>query len=213
MDFIEEAIVTLGIPGSVAVVLASIFAVLQIIGELIELFGKHAPKFLKLRKVIQERREFRRKQNETLQGVQELLQHVHAHYSADNIAQRNAWMNWVNERAAVYDATIVDVTNSLNSLAASLDKNTLMTEKLFIESSRDRIIDFAYKVANPMLLVSREEFNRIFKVYDAYEEFLAERHMTNGEVEVSIEIIRDAYRDRLSKHNFIEDVRAQRTEE
>lgn len=208
MDFIEEAIVTLGVPGSVAVVIAGIFATLQIIGEVIEALGKHAPKLLHVRKVIAEHLDRKRKKQQLLENVSVLLQHVHEHYSADNIAKRDAWMDWVNQRAVVYDNTIVSVTNSLDALSDALEKNTKTTEELFIESSRDRIIDFASKVANPMSYASREEFHRIFKVYDKYERFLAERGLTNGEVEVSYETIQEAYRARLASRNFIEDIRA-----
>ena len=50
MNLIEEAIATLGIPGSIAVVIVIIFAVLQLIGEFIESVGKVAPAFLNIRK-------------------------------------------------------------------------------------------------------------------------------------------------------------------
>ena len=73
--------------------------------------------------------------------------------------------------------------------------------------SRDRIIDFATKVTDGKNLVSREEFNRIFKVYDRYEAFLEECEMTNGEVDIAILVIKESYAQHMKEHTFLEDVR------
>ena len=78
---------------------------------------------------------------------------------------------------------------------------------MFVQSSRDRIIDFVTKVADESVIVSREEFNRIFKVYDRYEKYIAERGLTNGEVDVSIQVIREAYEAHMRNHTFVEGVR------
>lgn len=82
-----------------------------------------------------------------------------------------------------------------------------MTEEMFIQNSRDRIIDFATKVGDDRAVVSREEFNRIFKVYENYEGFLAERGMKNGEVSINYQIIEEAYELRIKNHSFSEDMR------
>ena len=209
MNIIEEAIGTLGIPGSVAVVIVGIFAILQLIGEFIEASGKVAPTILKLRKLITKHMEKKRQQEQLLEDVKTLLSDVNKHYSADNIAKRDSWMTWVNDRAVVYDNTIVDYKTAIDDITAALKDNTKMTQQMFVESSRDRIIDFASKVSNPVSYVSREEFNRIFKIYDKYEAFLEEHNMTNGEVEINYEIIRDAYVEHTENHKFLEDIRAQ----
>ena len=207
MNLIKEAIATLGVPGSIAVVMLIIFAVLQLIGEFIEAFGRVAPAALKLRKIIAKRRHAAREQAQTLQDVRQLLSDVNGHYTADNIAKRDSWMQWVNDRAVVYDNTIVEYREVLDNIAEALNNNTKMTEQMFIELSRDRIIDFASKVTNPIGYVSREEFNRIFKVYRKYEDFLQARNMTNGEVDISYQVIQEAYRDHLENHKFLEDIR------
>ena len=207
MNMIEDAIATLGIPGSIAVVLLMLFAVLQLIGEFIEAFGRVAPTFLKVRKIFIARRKLLEDQTKTLKDVQKLLEDVNAHYAPDNIAKRDEWMNWVNSRAVVYDQTIIDYKDAIDKITNALDNNTKMTEHMFVENSRDRIIDFASKVLNPVGLVSREEFNRIFKTYQKYEDFLAEHNMTNGEVEINYNVIKEAYVDHLENHKFVEDLR------
>lgn len=123
------------------------------------------------------------------------------------ITKRDAWMKWVNDRAVVYDDSIVAINQKLSDVAEALKDNTKMTEEMFIQSSRDRIIDFATKVGDKDAMVSREEFNRIFKVYDRYEQFLKKRGLTNGEIDINYQIIKESYGERLRSHTFIEDVR------
>lgn len=221
MYLIEEAIATLGIPGSIAVVIVIIFAVLQLIGEFIEVTGKVSPAVLNIRKWIMRRARKRRAEQEemakTLKDVNELLAEskallteVNKHYSEDNITQRDTWIQWVNTKADVYDQKVeelIELKESLDLIANALADNTKTTDEMFKESCRDRIINFASKVTNPLALVSHEEFRRIFKVYDAYEAFLAAHNEPNGEVETNYALIREAYADRVRTHNFIEDMR------
>lgn len=214
MNLIEDAIVTLGIPGSIAVVILIIFAVLQLIGEFIEGLGKVAPAILSVRKWIQRRNEKKRAHElaitQTLAQVQTLLSEVNTHYSEDNITQRDTWIQWVNDRAAVYDQKVeelIELKRSLDAIATALAENARTTDEMFKESCRDRIINFASKVTNPMTLVSHEEFRRIFKVYDAYEAFLEAHNEPNGEVETNYALIREAYADRVRSNNFIENMR------
>ena len=207
MSVIEEAIATLGIPGSIAVVIVAIFAVLQLIGEVIEWNGKVAPVALKVRKLFTRNAARRKEYEQTLQDVKTALNAILVHCNPENIEQRNEWMSWVNSRAELYDNTVNDYLSAKDMLVDAINRNTKMTEQMFVENSRDRIIDFASKVSNPMSFVSREEFHRIFKVYEKYENFLEEHNMTNGEVEINYQIIRDAYVERTQSHNFIEDLR------
>ena len=142
--------------------------------------------------------------------VEQLLTEVNAHYSADNIEKRNEWMQWVNNRANVYDSSIVEVgkiSENLTNVTEALKECTKMTEEMFVQSSRDRIIDFASKVADVNAPVTREEFNRIFKVYKKYEDFLKEHDLTNGEVDIAYRIIKESYEKHMKNHTFVEDVR------
>lgn len=206
MNLIEDAIATLGIPGSIAVVILILFAVLQLIGEYLEAIGKVVPTILKVRKIFIEKKRKSRETEQTLIEVKSLLKEVNGHYDPASIAKRDAWMAWVNARAEVYDDTIIKYKDAIDTLTAALDNNTEMTQKMFVENSRDRIIDFASKVSNPVCYVSREEFNRIFKVYEKYEQFLQEHDMTNGEVELNYQIIQEAYKHFCAEHKFTEEM-------
>lgn len=197
----------LNIPVKIALVLVVIFFSMQIIGEFLEFKGKVVPEFFKIRKLFTRRKREKAEAAQTLKDVQVLLNDVNSHYSADNIAKRDGWMQWVNNRAEVYDESIKQLREALTEVMQALKDNTKLTEEMFIQSSRDRIIDFATKTSNENVMVSREEFNRIFKVYAKYEKYLEEHKMTNGEVDINYQIIKESYEQRLRDHAFTEDIR------
>lgn len=200
----------LNLPTKIAIILVGLLLILQVIGELLEVKGKIVPEFMKIRKYFLRKKMEKKEVEKTLSDVKTLLTDVNAHYSADNIAKRDNWMQWVNSRAIVYDNSIGEIgkiSENLTSVTQALKDCTKMTEELFVQNSRDRIIDFASKVSNPNVLVSREEFNRIFKIHDRYEEFLTEHDMTNGEVDIAYQVIRETYEEHMKNHTFLEDVR------
>lgn len=197
----------LGIPLQIALILAAIFFVMQIIGEFLEFKGKVVPECLKIRKYFARRKKEKAEAAQTLKEVKQLLNEVNCHYFADNIAMRNEWMQGVDERLKAYDDSIVEISKNLSDVTQALKDNTKLTEEMFIQSSRDRIIDFATKTSNENVMVSREEFNRIFKVYAKYEKFLEEHEMTNGEIDIAYQIIKESYEQHLLNHTFIEDIR------
>jgi len=197
----------LDVPTTVGLIIIGCFVIMQIVGEILEFKGKVVPEVMKVRKFFSRRKAEKRETAQTLKEVKQLLSEVNAHYSEDNISKRNSWMCWVNDRAKVYDSSIIEFNKSLASVTEALKDNTKLTEEMFIQRSRDRIIDFATKVADEKIPVSREEFNRIFKVYDNYENFLKERELTNGEVDIAYQIIKESYEHHMRKHSFVEDVR------
>lgn len=200
----------LNIPTKIAIALVGVFLIMQIIGEILEFKGKVVPEFLKIRKYFTRKKDEKKEVAQTLKDVKRLLNDVDAHYSADNITKRNEWMQWVNDRATVYDSSIGEIgeiSKNLTKVTQALKDCTKMTEEMFVQSSRDRIIDFATKVVDEKAMVSREEFNRIFKVYEKYENFLKEHGLTNGEVDIAIHIIKESYEEHMKNHTFIEDVR------
>lgn len=203
INFVEY----LNIPAKIALIIVGIFFAIQIIGEILEFKGKVVPEVIKIRKYFKRKKLEKQKAAQmlqeaaqTLQDVRVLLADVNTHYSEDNIAKRNSWMNWVNDRAVTYDAFIKDMGEKFADVVKVL-------EEIFVQNSRDRIIDFATKVSDENSIVSREEFNRIFKVHKKYEAFLEERHLTNGEVDVAYHIIEDSYEKHMRNHTFVEDIR------
>lgn len=193
----------LNTPEKIGTIIIIAFVIMQIIGELLEFKGKVVPEFVKIRKYFIRKKKERQQINDTLLQVQTLLNDVNQHYNADNIKKRDKWMQWVNDRAEVYDASVAELTSLKDALAA----NNELTLDLYINVNRNRIIDFASKIANNNVVVSREEFNRIFKTYSEYEDILEKYNKTNGEVDIAISIIRDSYAMHMKNHSFIEDTR------
>ena len=206
LDYIEY----LNIREKTLLVLVGIFFVMQIIGELLEFKGKVVPEFFKIRKYFKRRKKEKNETNQLLGEVKKLLSDVDAHYSADNIAKRDSWIQQVNDKSAVYDKSICEIgkiRENLVEVTNALKNCTKMTEEMFVQSSRDRIIDFAAKAGNKDSMVSKEEFYRIFKIYKKYEDFLKEHEMTNGEVDIAYRIIQESYEQHIKNHTFIEDIR------
>ena len=197
----------LRLPAAVAGIIVGIILVANLVGELLELKGKVVPEFMKIRKYFKRKKEEKREQAETLKEVKRLLADVNGHYSADNISKRDAWMGWVNSRAEVYDNSIIEIKDKLALVTAALQDNSKLTEELFVQSSRDRIIDFGILVADGEKIVSREQFHRIFKVHEDYEKFLKKRGLTNGETDIAMRVINESYATHMREHTFLEDVR------
>ena len=197
----------LKLPAAVAGAIVGILLVANLVGELLELKGKVVPEFMKIRKYFKRKRDEKRENAETLKAVKLLLADVNAHYSADNISKRDAWMNWVNSRADVYDNSIIEIKDNLALVTSALQDNSKLTEELFVQSSRDRIIDFGILVADGEKIISREQFHRIFKVHEDYEKFLKKRGLKNGETDIAMRVINESYATHMREHTFLEDVR------
>ena len=210
----------LGLPGWIAVGLVGLFLASQVLGELLELKGKVVPEVLKVRKYFARRRkeqENMRKIAElyptlqkvpaALDGVQKLLSNVDAHYSHDNITMRDTWMSNVNRRLEEAETAREENRQCIRSLAEKLDKNNADTLSLLIDSKRNTIINFADLVIDENKPVTREQFHRILKLYEEYEEIIEKNHMTNGEVDIAIRIIKESYEKHMRHHSFVEDIR------
>ena len=206
MGGIMDAIEYLGIPGTIGVGIIALFLIMQIIGELVECTGKVVPEFLKIRKYFKRKKEEEQEKMQTFKDMQKLLKY----YNDDNIARRNTWMQGVDDRAVSCRSEMSDMKEALLQVTQALSINTKMTEDMFVESSRDRIISFAEKAADYDIVLSREQFRRIDRVYQDYERFLEERGRQNGEVDIAYEAIQDGYRHRLQHHAFLEDIKGYR---
>lgn len=199
LDYIEY----LNIPVKVAIVLIGAFLIMQLVGEILEFKGKVVPEFVKVRKIFTRRkkeREMMQKMEKTLDRVQATMDELNQHYSTDNIQMRDEWIKRVNSKLDQYDASMAE-------LDRKLDKNNSDTLSILVDNKRNAIISFASMVIDETKPVTKEQFNRIFKLYEEYEAIISANGMTNGEVDIAIRIIREAYENHLRNHSFIEDIR------
>lgn len=193
----------LNVPAKIAIVLVGLFLVIQVIGELLEFKGKVVPEFAKIRKVFARRKKERillQKMEKTIDQVQLTLDDLNQHYSTDNIRMRDEWMRLVNSKLEQYD-------KSISELGVKLDKNNSDTLSILIDSKRSAIINFASLVIDESKPVTREQFNRIFKVHQEYESIIESNGMTNGEVDIALSIIKESYENHMRNHTFVEDAR------
>lgn len=199
LDYIEY----LNIPVKVAIVLIGAFLIMQLVGEILEFKGKVVPEFVKVRKIFTRRkkeREMMQRMEKTLDQVQTTMDELNQHYSTDNIQMRDEWIKRVNSKLDQYDASMAE-------LDRKQDKNNSDTLSILVDNKRNAIISFASMVIDETKPVTKEQFNRIFKLYEEYEAIISANGMTNGEVDIAIRIIREAYENHLRNHSFIEDIR------
>ena len=210
----------LNTPTGIATVLVGVFLCIQIVGEILEFKGKVVPEFIKVRKYFARKRKERQALSKvtvlldehiemanTIADVKRLLTDINTHYSADNIAMRDGWMKEVNKHIADSDEKRKEQDALMRELNKKLDKNNADTLSLLIENKRSAIIDFAQKAIDEKCPVTREQFNRVFKIYKEYEEVIENNGLTNGEVDIAYRIITEAYENHMRNHSFVEDIR------
>ena len=220
MGDILKGIEFLNIPTTISFSLIGLFLILQIVGELLEFKGKVVPEFLKIRKYFDRKKKERQafsqmsvlldeynQMSSTLTEVQRLLTDIDQHYSNDNIKKRDNWMKEVNKHMADNEKKQKEQDALMRELSKKLDKNNEDTLALLIDSKRNKIIDFASDVINENYPVTREQFKRIFKLYEEYEDIIEKNGLTNGEVDIAYRIIKESYEKHMRSHSFIEDVR------
>lgn len=199
------------VPFWIAATLMVIFGTMQAVGEFLEFKGKVVPEFMKVRKRFSRHKKERvalseitdlmpslKKVPETLERTAELLQNVDCHYSKDNITMRDGWIRDVN-------TSLDEIHQWMQEMSAKIDRNNEDTLAIRIENMRSTIIDFASYVSDGERPVTKEQFARVFKMYKEYEGVITRNGLTNGEVDIAIRIVKDAYEQHLRTHSFIED--------
>lgn len=210
LKYLEESY---DIPDIVMASLFISFFAMQCVGEFLEFVGRSVPEFMKIRKRFarkkKEREDIKKLAElapqlqgmpETLASVQALLASVETHYSDDNISKRNCWIEEVNSRLDSAESVQKDMIQMLT-------RNTEDTQAILIDNKRNEIINFAALVIDENRPVTREQFNRVFKLHREYEEIIEKYGLVNGEVDIAIRIIKEAYETHLRNGTFIEDIR------
>jgi hypothetical protein len=73
-----------------------------------------------------------------------------------------------------------------------------------IENMRKTLLEFASDIGSGKK-GTKEQFNEMFVLYRDYEDLLKEHHMTNGRVDISMEIVREKYKYNVLHSGFLED--------
>lgn len=193
----------LNVPSQIAIALIAVLFVLQLIGEFLNFKGKAVPEIMSIRKYFARKKSERKVIRElpnTTQDLKNIVNNIDKHYNADNIAMRDKWIDSVNNKLMMEDKLVRD-------LDKKLDEANKDIVSILVDNKRDTIIDFASRVSNSSVLVTKEQFNRVFKLYKEYEDLISKNGLTNGEVDIAYRIIVESYEEHLSNHTFIEDTR------
>ena len=207
LNYLQYLNANLNLPTKFIIGLVIVFFIVQAIGEVLKVKGYVVPEIMNIKNYFKRKKEERKANAEMLAKVEVLLNEVNQHYNQDNIAKRDSWMDWVNERAKVYDAGIVNLEEQMSQLKEKVAQNNEIALSLAIDTKRDLVIDFASKVVDENYPVTREQFNRVIKVYKEYEEIIEENELENGEVDIAIRIIEESYEKHMKNHSFIENIR------
>lgn len=193
----------LNVPSQIAIALIAVLFVLQLIGEFLNFKGKAVPEIMSIRKYFARKKSERKVIRElpnTIQDLKNIVNNIDKHYNADNISMRDKWIDSVDNKLMMEDKLVRD-------LDKKLDEANKDIVSILVDNKRDTIIDFASKVSNSSVLVTKEQFNRVFKLYKEYEDLISKNGLTNGEVDIAYRIIVESYEEHLSNHTFIEDTR------
>lgn len=193
----------LNVPSQIAIALIAVLFVLQLIGEFLNFKGKAVPEIMSIRKYFARKKSERKVIRElpnTIQDLKNIVNNIDKHYNADNISMRDKWIDSVNNKLMMED-------NLVRDLDKKLDEANKDIVSILVDNKRDTIIDFASRVSNSSVLVTKEQFNRVFKLYKEYEDLISKNGLTNGEVDIAYRIIVESYEEHLSNHTFIEDTR------
>lgn len=193
----------LNVPSQIAIALIAVLFVLQLIGEFLNFKGKAVPEIMSIRKYFARKKSERkviRELPDTIQDLKNIVNNIDKHYNADNISMRDKWIDSVNNKLMMEDKLVRD-------LDKKLDEANKDIVSILVDNKRDTIIDFASRVSNSSVLVTKEQFNRVFKLYKEYEDLISKNGLTNGEVDIAYRIIVESYEEHLSNHTFIEDTR------
>ena len=195
MGEIIKAIEFLGIPATIAIVLVGLFLILQIIGELCELKGKIVPEFLKIRKYFKRKKQEKEDTKQMIQDCKQALLEFNSHYNLESIAQRNNWMNGVDNSIRGNDELIQKLDGKMDKL---LEKNETLTTQLeqvkskVLENEADRLRSELFDCGNRCrrrIRLHPEEMEHIRTIYKKYSEVLHQ----NGLGEAEFKFITDYY--------------------
>lgn len=193
----------LNVPSQIAIALIAVLFVLQLIGEFLNFKGKAVPEIMSIRKYFERKKsehKIIRELPDTIQDLKNIVNNIDKHYNADNIFMRDKWIDNVNNKFMMEDKLVRD-------LYKKIDEANKDIVSILVDNKRDTIIDFASRVSNSSVLVTKEQFNRVFKLYKEYEDLISKNGITNGEVDIAYRIIVESYEEHLSNHTFIEDTR------
>lgn len=177
---------TLNAPECIVLVIIVIAALAEFIKMMSTIWGVIAPKIFKISTAASRKKEIEK----IILSNQEELKLLKDKHTKDMEESRN---------------TDLCLQNEINKTNEKLDKINNLVLDIRIDSMRKTLLSFASTVGSGRKC-TKEQFDEIFVTYEEYEKLLEENGMTNGRVNISMEIVRDQYKNNILHGGFLEDV-------
>lgn len=100
----------------------------------------------------------------------------------------------INDRLDKLEEIVADQGKSIDKLAENVEKLSIKFTENQIDSYRFEILDMASAITSGREY-TKEQLAHAISIHSKYEKILEENNMTNGQVDISIEIIRETYRN------------------
>lgn len=101
----------------------------------------------------------------------------------------------------------LDIQKKLTQNQEKLESQLSDLHDIFVDKQIDdmrwSIINLATKVSEGKPC-NKDSYQHCFKIYKKYEDIIAANHMTNNEVDISMEIIKKSYKEKLLSGAFTE---------
>lgn len=186
-----NALTYLGIPMIVIACALALLFMLNVLGSIFDFYGKVWPKIINFRRRRRERKEEKEEMVKTIQECKQIIANFNAHYSTDNISQRDNWMHNV-------DNSVQEIQKLDGKIDKLLDANTDLKNQIdqvkgnVLENEADRLRSELFDCGNRCrrkIRLHPEEMDHIRDVYIKYSEKLHK----NGPGEKEFNFISDYY--------------------
>jgi len=180
LDYLDK----LSAPEWLVISIIFLAVVADIIGLMSKLWGVIAPKIFKISTNMSRKKEIEK----IILSNQEKIQKLEEEQIKDREASKKADK---------------DIKNEINKTNDKLDELNNLVVSMHIDNLRVQIMDFASacRIRN----YTREQYHEIFQLCDKYKNLIEKYNIKNGVFVISLEIIRERYKELDELHGFLED--------
>lgn len=120
---------------------------------------------------------------------------------------------WTALAKAIGKAVNADVFNRLSEIESKLDEHIKTDDRRTADNCRDQILHFNNELLRP-IYHTKEEFVEVLTKIDDYERYCEEHpEYPNNRAVLAIENIREVYKERLKKRDFLQESQPRMDEE
>lgn len=175
----------LSMPEWLILIVIGLAVIAEVIGWLSKIWGVIAPKIFKISTSNSRKKEI---EKIIISNQNEIKQLKEKHEEDMNDSKET-------------DTCLKEEINKTNE---KLDNLNDLVLKIRIDSMRQTLLDFGSAVGGGRKC-TKEQFDEIFSTYQEYEDILEQHKMTNGRVNISMEIVRERYKYNVLHGGFLED--------